>query len=142
VLATVNTFAVNYRGEPFVEPLVKNKMLWRSIQGTYLILLVCTFEVFPPLNDLLQLAEFSTVTTDDDNNSSWREILETTMQQSSNPLQGYLALIIKGIVHHTTIGSSFPAFLSLLMITDTVLVFAVEHGIILKVFGTAAAASR
>ena len=57
VLATVNTFAMNYRGRPFMEDIWDNKLLLRSLQVCYGVLISCALEVFPPLNDLLQLAE-------------------------------------------------------------------------------------
>jgi cation-transporting ATPase 13A1 len=55
VLATINTFVVNYRGRPFMENLTENKLLFRSIQACYAVLFVCALDMFPPLNQLLQL---------------------------------------------------------------------------------------
>jgi cation-transporting ATPase 13A1 len=56
VLATINTFLVNYRGRPFMESLAENKLLFRSIQACYAVLFVCALDMFPPLNQLLQLS--------------------------------------------------------------------------------------
>ncbi len=56
VLATINTFVVNYRGRPFMESLTENKLLFRSIQACYAVLFVCALDMFPPLNQLLQLS--------------------------------------------------------------------------------------
>jgi len=56
VLATVNTFVVNYQGEPFIEDLKKNKLLIKSLQASVGIVFACALEIFPPLNDLLQLS--------------------------------------------------------------------------------------
>lgn len=56
VLATINAFLVNYRGRPFMEDLTDNKLLFRGVQGCYFVLFVCASEVFPPLNQLLQLS--------------------------------------------------------------------------------------
>lgn len=56
VVTMVNTFLVNYRGHPFVEDLRDNKLLLQSLKICYTILFVCALEIFPPLNDLLQLA--------------------------------------------------------------------------------------
>ncbi|KAL7459250.1 hypothetical protein ACHAWC_011327 [Mediolabrus comicus] len=56
VLATINTFVVNYRGRPFMESLTENKLLFRSIQACYAGLFVCALDMFPPLNQLLQLS--------------------------------------------------------------------------------------
>ncbi|KAK1733658.1 cation-transporting ATPase [Skeletonema marinoi] len=55
VLATINTFVVNYRGRPFMENLTENKLLFRSLQACYAVLFVCALDIFPPLNQLLQL---------------------------------------------------------------------------------------
>ncbi|KAL7498233.1 hypothetical protein ACHAWT_006367 [Skeletonema menzelii] len=55
VLATINTFVVNYRGRPFMENLTENKLLFRSIQACYATLFICALDIFPPLNQLLQL---------------------------------------------------------------------------------------
>jgi len=60
VLATINAFLVNYRGRPFMEDLKDNKLLFKSIQGCYLVLFMCASEVFPPLNQLLQLSPLPT----------------------------------------------------------------------------------
>lgn len=58
VLATVNTFAVNYRGRPYMQDLRENKMMMKSLQICYVMLFACALEVFPPINDLIQLAPF------------------------------------------------------------------------------------
>jgi cation-transporting ATPase 13A1 len=56
VLSTINTFLVNYRGRPYMESLSENVLLFRSIQACYFVLFVCALEVFPPLNQLMQLS--------------------------------------------------------------------------------------
>ena len=56
VLTTVNTFLVNYRGRPYMESLSENVLLFRSIQACYFVLFVCVLDVFPPLNQLMQLS--------------------------------------------------------------------------------------
>ena len=56
VLSTINTFLVNYRGKPYMESLMQNTLLYRSIQASYLILFVCALELFPLLNQLMQLS--------------------------------------------------------------------------------------
>jgi len=55
VVTMVNTFLVNYRGHPFVEDLRDNKLLLRSLKVCYAVLFVCALELFPPINELLQL---------------------------------------------------------------------------------------
>jgi cation-transporting ATPase 13A1 len=117
VLATVNTFAVNYRGKPFVEPLRKNKMLWRSLQTSYVLLSACTFEVFPPLNDIFQLAEFPDTTTEP---GEWTE-----QTKSHNAVMSFLTKLVRS--------TGFPVFLFGLMVVDTFLAFSSEW-FILKFF--------
>lgn len=116
-LATVNTFAVNYRGEPFMEPLKENKMLLRSLQVCYGVLLVCALELFPPLNDLFQLTEFPVTTTDF---SSSRE---------EDPEQVFIIYTVKELVKNI----GFPVFICGLMVLDTALAFATE-GAVLRMF--------
>jgi cation-transporting ATPase 13A1 len=122
VLATVNTFAVNYRGEPFVEPLRQNKMLWRSLQVCYAVLFACALEIFPPLNDLFQLAEFPD--TMDAGSLEWMTD-SFDSDQSNLPLMSSLTLLVKSI--------GFRSFMTGLMICDTLLVFIFER-LILKTF--------
>jgi manganese-transporting P-type ATPase len=123
VIATVNTFAVNYRGEPFVEPLRKNQMLWRSIQASYVLLFGCVFEVFPPLNDLFQLAEFPDVT---DVDVIWTK-QDSQSRQVLIPLTQGLTRAIRCV--------GFPVFMSVLMLLDTILSFLSEQAI-LKLFAS------
>jgi len=118
VLATVNTFAVNYRGEPFVEPLRDNKMLWRSLQACYAVLFVCALEIFPPLNDLMQLAEFPD--TVDAESLEW--MADNSYSNQSFPILTQLVLSI-----------GFKTFMIGLMACDTFLVFTFEN-VILKAF--------
>lgn len=123
VLATVNTFAVNYRGEPFVEPLRSNKMLFRCLQVCYAILFACALEVFPPLNDLFQLTEFPS-TTD-------AESLEWMSDSGSGSIQSQSVLVstLNRVVKFT----GFKGFMTGLMICDTFLVFMFER-LILSTF--------
>ena len=118
VLATVNTFAVNYRGEPFTEPLRENKMLLRSLQVCYGVLFVCALEIFPPLNDLLQLTEFPSTTGID----------EIGWQNAELDRSLFLAVVTSVV---ESIG--FPVFMGCLMLFDTALAFAAET-IIIRTF--------
>mmetsp|Transcript_30121 Transcript_30121/g.72294 ORF Transcript_30121/g.72294 Transcript_30121/m.72294 type:complete len:607 (-) Transcript_30121:45-1865(-) len=115
MLATVNTFAVNYRGEPFVEPLKKNKMLLRSLQICYAVLLCCALELFPPLSDLLQLSEYPSTASDEE--LEW---------QTNNFGTDLILSLANGIVS----SFGFPAFMCGLMLVDTSLTFAVEKFIL------------
>ena len=111
LLATVNTFAANYRGEPFVEPLRQNKMLLRSLQACYAVLFCCALELFPPLSDLLQLSEYPSIESDDA--QEWQEgSLETDR----------LLSLANGVVS----SFGFPTFICGLMVVDTLLTFTVE----------------
>jgi cation-transporting ATPase 13A1 len=56
MLSMINTFVVNYTGRPFVEDLQENTMLFRSIVFCYGAIFFCAMDIFPPLNDLLQLS--------------------------------------------------------------------------------------
>ncbi|KAG7346895.1 phospholipid-translocating P-type ATPase, flippase [Nitzschia inconspicua] len=118
VLATVDTFAVNYRGEPFVEPLRKNKILWRSIQATYITLIVCVFEVFPPLNDLFQLAEFPDIRDND--------VGERKQELHHLPSFASLKHVLLEVVRLV----GFPIFMSFLMLADTAFAFLFERSIL------------
>ena len=56
----INTFAVNYRGHPFMQSLRENTMLWRSICASHFLILLAATEIFPPVNDMLELAPLPT----------------------------------------------------------------------------------
>lgn len=122
VLATVNTFAVNYRGEPFVEPLRGNKILWKSLQLCYVILFACALEIFPPLNDLFQLAEFPDVTGD---GLKERMIGHSYSNQKNSLLISNLTSLVQQI--------GFKLFICGLMLCDTILVFSSEK-LVLRYF--------
>ena len=103
-LTTINTFAVNYRGRPFMQSLHENKLLYRSLQVCYAVLLVCALEIFPPLNDLMQLTSLPTMS-------------EIEHAESVHPLFQLVRLV------------GFQVFLPVLMIVDTVLAFAAERAL-------------
>jgi magnesium-transporting ATPase (P-type) len=117
VLATINSFAVNYRGRPFMEDLRENKLLLRSLQVCYGVLFVCASEIFPPLNDLLQLTEFPNTRLAED--ITWRK-----MESDSAMLSNLIGFV-------ETVG--FPVFMSILMVSDTALAFGAEK-VILRFF--------
>ena len=56
LMATVSTFWINYQGHPYMKSLRENKLLMRSLQACYILIALLVLEVFPPMNDLLQLA--------------------------------------------------------------------------------------
>ncbi|CAI5747188.1 unnamed protein product [Peronospora destructor] len=51
----VNTFVVNYRGQPFMEGFWENKLLYRSALFNYAVLAIVIAEVFTPINSMLEL---------------------------------------------------------------------------------------
>ena len=55
-LASVNTFATYHPGRPYVQDLSENAALRWTLCACYIVLFVCVSEIFPPLNDLLQLS--------------------------------------------------------------------------------------
>jgi cation-transporting ATPase 13A1 len=114
-IATVNTFAINYRGEPFMESLWQNKLLLRSLQACYAVLFACALEVFPPLNDLLQLTEMPIL-------DGTEGIFASTGSDADTFLQP--------ILHSSISAVGFPGFLALLMVLDTVLALAAERSVL------------
>jgi cation-transporting ATPase 13A1 len=114
-IATVNTFAINYRGEPFMESLWQNKLLLRSLQACYAVLFGCALEVFPPLNDLLQLTEMPVM-------DGTEGIFASKGSDDSTFLQP--------ILHSSISAVGFPGFLALLMVLDSVLALAAERTVL------------
>ncbi|KAH9131452.1 hypothetical protein LEN26_007694 [Aphanomyces euteiches] len=55
VLMQVNTFVVNYHGAPFMESFRDNYMLSRWTWMSYGLVATTVWEIFPPLNDMLEL---------------------------------------------------------------------------------------
>lgn len=51
----VTTFVANYRGQPFMENLSENKLLYRSALVSYALLGMASWEIFPWINDVLEL---------------------------------------------------------------------------------------
>jgi cation-transporting ATPase 13A1 len=54
----IATFAINYQGEPFRESLYNNKAMFSSLRTVSAIAIVAALEIFPPLNDWMQLVPF------------------------------------------------------------------------------------
>ena len=120
MLAIVNTFAINYRGRPYMQDLRQNKLLYRSVQLCYAVLLICVLQIFMPLNDLLQLTPFpdTNLTNDDDNDDDW-------LASIASPEAGRLTGLVRDI--------GFPLSMCALMVMDTVAAFCCEK-IIVRVF--------
>jgi P-type ATPase of unknown pump specificity (type V) len=108
VLTTVNTFVVNYHGRPYMQDLVENKMMLRSVQMCYIVLFGCALELFPPLNDFLQLASFP----------SPREAMEMLIHSKTSSYSRWCVQFIDGL--------GFKWVLCGFMIADTLLSYFVE----------------
>jgi cation-transporting ATPase 13A1 len=116
VVATVNTFFVNYRGRPFMEDLKDNKVLLRSVQACYAIMIICALEAFPPLNDLFQLSPFpdtSIMANDSAKEDEW--VISVSEA-------GGLTSFVREV--------GFPAAMCVFMVADTILAFAVEKFVV------------
>jgi hypothetical protein len=115
VILLVNTFAVNYYGRPYMKDVHENKLFYRTIQILYCLLIVCSMEVFIPLNDLLQLTMLPNSTDNNfsrDGNHNTNDFLRTALP---------LDLIIQQL--------SFSGLITLAMIVDTILLFTFERTI-------------
>jgi manganese-transporting P-type ATPase len=54
----ISTFAINYQGLPFREPITKNKAMYNSLVGVSLIAFAAAAELSQDLNDWMQLVPF------------------------------------------------------------------------------------
>lgn len=84
-----------------MKDLHENKLFYRSLQVCYAALAICSLEIFPPLNDLLQLTTLPSVS-------------EITVEKT-NPLQNMIMAI------------DFPVSMCTLMAINTVLAFSFER---------------
>ena len=116
-LNAVNTFAANYYGRPYMKDVHENKLFYRTIQILYCLLIVCSMEVFIPLNDLLQLTSLPNTT----------ETLHVDaidhMSNTGSILRSLLPL--DQMIQHI----SFSGFITMTMILDTILSFSFERTI-------------
>jgi len=53
------TFAVNYRGRPYMESIVENRSLLYSLSGAFLFLLALLFDYMPDVNDQFEIVHFT-----------------------------------------------------------------------------------
>jgi len=123
VLSTINAFLVNYRGRPYMESLSENKLLFKSIQGCYFVLFVCAVEIFPPLNQLMQLSPLPTSgppTFNEEGSSIGTDVDDSFVHD-----------LLLGAVNSV----GFQAMLCAIMIADTALVTLAEKSI-RSVFGS------
>ena len=110
VQATVSTFVVNYRGRPFMEDLHENKLMVRGLQVAYGVLFTAALEVFPPINDLLQLAPLPT-------------ILPSVLNDEGLALHMQLLFTMLSSI-------GFKSCLCIFMILDTLIAYAFEKMLI------------
>ena len=59
-MMTVATFAINYRGRPFMESLRENKNLFRSLIAVGALVFCCVMNIIPELNESLELVPMPT----------------------------------------------------------------------------------
>ena len=114
VLATVNTFVVNYRGRPYMQNLTENKLMLRSVQISYIALFACALEIFPPLNELMQLTPLPA------------DGAEVFTVAGGGGLGEQLSIVVESI--------GFKLTLCVSMIIDSVLAYQAEM-IVQKTFG-------
>ena len=119
-LTTINTFAVNYRGRPFMKDLRENKLLFRSLAISYSALFICVIEAFPPLNDLLQLT-----------------LLPTALDASTRANLIANSDLSGSFLRRLVVGQSFDfrVFVCVLMIVDTMISFSIERSVISRFEG-------
>jgi len=55
----VITFAINYRGRPYMESIVENRSLLYSLGGAFLFLLALLFDYMPEVNDQFEIVHFT-----------------------------------------------------------------------------------
>ena len=126
VLSTINTFVVNYRGRPFMENLNENVVLFRSIQVCYLVLFVCALDMFPPLNQLLQLSPLPSsgrpvFHSNFDNDAGEYNASDDIAADDENILQQWLLQAVDLV--------GFRMLLCVIMCLDTALVVGAEHAL-------------
>ena len=93
--------------------LRENKLLYRSLAVCYAVLAICCLEIFPPLNDLLQLTTLPSTNTDDG------FVFDASKQHE----------LISTLVNAV----DFPFFMFGLMVVDTMLAFSAER-LVLRMF--------
>ena len=113
VLATVNTFVMNYRGRPYMQDLRENKVMVKALQICYVTLFGCALEVFPPLNDLMELAP-----------------LPRHGEALFGVVESELTILHKSILIPLTEYLGFKATLCAVMVLDTLLTYLSEKTLI------------
>ena len=89
-----------------MKDLKENKLFYRSLLVCYAVIAICTLEIFPPLNELLQLAPLPSIT-------------------AAATFDNTIPMVAQQLLSTIT----FSGFLAALMVADTLLVFAFERTI-------------
>lgn len=97
-----------------MESLPENTLLYRSIQACYFVLFVCALEVFPPLNQLMQLSPLPTAGPPTFN-------LDDAI--------GYDSSIVHDVLLQAVNSVGFRTMLCVIMTMDTALVTLAEKAI-------------
>ena len=125
MLSTINTFVVNYRGRPFMENLNENLLLFRSIQACYFVLCLCELDIFPPLNQLLQLSPLPS-----SGSPQFHRLDGNFVGYDGARYDGKDAeVVIEGLLLHAVDLIGFRIMLCIIMCLDTVLVITAEKTI-------------
>jgi Na+/pantothenate symporter len=104
-----------------MKDLKENKLFYRSLLVCYAVIAICTLEIFPPLNELLQLAPLPSITA---------EMPTTTTEAGADPAAAAtFDNIIPVVAQRLLSAITFSVFLVALMVADTLLVFAFERTI-------------
>ena len=98
-----------------MENLTENKLLFRSIQACYAVLFICALDIFPPLNQLLQLTPLPSTGPPSFNMS------EFGLEGDADSVQGMMLQAIDLI--------GFRLMLCIIMCLDTALVTLSEKTI-------------
>ena len=103
-----------------MESLSDNKLLFRSIQGCYFVLFVCAAEIFPPLNQLMQLSPLPT---------SGPPAFHIHENERGN-ISGYDdESFVHGVLLGGVTSAGFQTMLCVIMVLDTALVCVAERTI-------------
>ena len=97
----------------------ENKLFYRTIQILYGVLIVCSMEVFSPLNDLLQLTPLP--------NSTDRHYVDdhSSTGNHNHPTNRWLPLLLDRLIEEI----GFSGFMTITMLLDTILAVTLERTI-------------
>jgi len=111
--ATVSTFWINYKGRPYMKALKENKLLFRSLQVSYIFIAALVIEVLPPLNELLQLVPLPSGTVE----TTRQLIMHKPLQEVENHIISWIDTC------------SFKVFLFVTICIDCILAYILDKWI-------------